>query len=58
MSMITPMSVRMAGQHGNPHFGLLHILSNLLIFSGFILLASAWNVLYRAQNRHQVDRPA
>lgn len=44
----------LTGQHGNPHFGLLHILSNLLIFGGFILLASAWNVLYRAQRRHEL----
>ena len=37
------------GRQGNPHFGLLHILSNLLIFGGFWLLASAWYVLHRAQ---------
>jgi len=37
------------GLEGNPHFGVLHILSNLLIFGGFWLLASAWRVLYRAQ---------
>jgi len=34
---------------GDAHFDLLHILSNILIFGGFWLLASAWNVLYRAQ---------
>lgn len=37
------------GIEGDPHFGALHILSNLLIFAGFWLLASAWRVLYRAQ---------
>lgn len=37
------------GWQGNPHFDLLHILSNLLIVIGFILLASAWDVLYKAQ---------
>jgi protein-S-isoprenylcysteine O-methyltransferase Ste14 len=37
---------------GNPHFNLLHILSNVLIFGGFILLASAWEVLYKAQRSH------
>ncbi len=42
----------LAGQHGNPHFGALHILSNLFIFGGFILLSVAWNILYRAQRRH------
>lgn len=35
---------------GNAHFDVLHILSNILIFAGFWLLASAWNVLYKAQH--------
>jgi protein-S-isoprenylcysteine O-methyltransferase Ste14 len=42
----------MLGMKGNPHFSLLHILSNILIFGGFILLASAWEVLYKAQRTH------
>ena len=33
----------------NPHFDPLHILSNLLIFAGFIMLAAAWRVLHSAQ---------
>jgi len=33
----------------NPHFDPLHIISNILIFGGFVLLAAAWKVLYRAQ---------
>lgn len=33
----------------NPHFDPLHILSNVVIFGGFILLSAAWNVLYKAQ---------
>ena len=37
------------GFHGNPHWNPIHILSNVLIFGGFILLSSAWTVLYRAQ---------
>ena len=37
------------GIKGNPHFNFLHILSSLLIFGGFILLSSAWEVLYKAQ---------
>ena len=42
------------GLKGNPHFDLLHILSNLLIFGGFILLSSAWSVLYKAQRTHKL----
>jgi len=35
----------------NPHFDPLHILSNLVIFGGFMLLASAWRVLHAAQQQ-------
>ena len=44
----------LTGQHGNPHFGLLHILSIVAIFAGFTLLSNAWHVLYHAQRRHQL----
>ncbi|MGE0625754.1 MAG: isoprenylcysteine carboxylmethyltransferase family protein [Pseudomonadales bacterium] len=37
------------GWNINPHFDPLHILSNLVIFGGFIMLASAWRVLHAAQ---------
>ncbi|MEK6578373.1 MAG: isoprenylcysteine carboxylmethyltransferase family protein, partial [Bdellovibrionota bacterium] len=37
------------GLKGNPHFDILHIISNVLIISGFFLLSSAWRVLYGAQ---------
>ena len=37
------------GLGGNPHFGVLHILSAVLIGAGFILLAAAWRVLHAAQ---------
>lgn len=40
------------GWEGDPHFDPLHLLSNLLIVVGFILLASAWKVLYAAQKSH------
>lgn len=37
------------GMTGHAHLDPLHILSELLIFGGLILLASSWEVLYRAQ---------
>ena len=37
------------GWRGDAHFSPLHILSNILIFGGLILLAMSWKVLYRAQ---------
>ena len=36
----------------NPHFDPLHIVSNVLIFAGFVLLSASWKVLYEAQKAH------
>jgi protein-S-isoprenylcysteine O-methyltransferase Ste14 len=40
------------GFEGDPHADPLHILSNLFIFGGFFMLASAWRVLHKAQKNH------
>jgi protein-S-isoprenylcysteine O-methyltransferase Ste14 len=37
------------GLEGNPHFDTFHILSNVSIFAGFIVLANAWRVLFKGQ---------
>lgn len=36
---------------GDPHFNWLHLVSNGLIVGGFILIASAWDILYKAQKK-------
>lgn len=42
------------GWKSNPHFGPFHLLSYALVGGGFVLLASAWKVLYRAQRAHHL----
>ena len=44
----------MFGWKANPHLGPFHLLSAVFIGGGFWLLASAWNVLYRAQRAHEL----
>ena len=42
------------GFKGDPHLNPIHLLSNLLVVGGFVLLASAWRVLYAAQREGTV----
>jgi protein-S-isoprenylcysteine O-methyltransferase Ste14 len=40
------------GMKGDPHSNPLHLLSNIFILGGLILLGAAWQVLYKAQRNH------
>jgi protein-S-isoprenylcysteine O-methyltransferase Ste14 len=42
------------GLKGNPHFDVFHILSNVFIFGGFIMLSYSWHVLWKAQRSHKL----
>ena len=42
------------GWRGDPHLNPLHLLSGALVGAGFILLASAWRVLFAAQQARQL----
>ncbi len=42
------------GEKGDPHFGLLHLISYGLLGFGFYLLSTSWHVLYHAQCRHSL----
>ena len=39
----------MFGWRSNPHFGPFHLVSTIFIGGGFILLSSAWKILFEAQ---------
>ena len=42
------------GWKANPHFGPFHILSSIVLVTGFILLSKSWKVLYAAQRARQL----
>ncbi len=42
------------GLKGNPHFDIFHILSNVFIFGGFLMLSYSWHVLWKAQRQRKL----
>ena len=42
------------GTTGDPHVSVLHLLSNVFIFGGFILLSAAWKILHAAQRTRTI----
>ncbi len=42
------------GWRGNAHFSPLHIISDMLIVVGLVLLAASWKVLFRSQRNHEL----
>ena len=42
------------GWKGDPHFSPFHLISYVLIGGGFLLISSAWDVLYRAQRERRL----
>jgi protein-S-isoprenylcysteine O-methyltransferase Ste14 len=45
------------GWTGDPHLNPIHLVSDLLLVGGLLLLGSAWSVLYRAQRTHTLATP-
>jgi protein-S-isoprenylcysteine O-methyltransferase Ste14 len=41
----------LVGFKGDPHLNPIHLVSNLIILGGFLLLSGAWRVLFRAQQQ-------
>ena len=42
------------GFKGDPHTNFIHLLSNIFIFGGLVLLSNAWKILYRANQKDKI----
>jgi protein-S-isoprenylcysteine O-methyltransferase Ste14 len=42
------------GWRGDAHFGPLHIISNVFVLGGFVLLGISWKMLHRAKRDHKL----
>jgi protein-S-isoprenylcysteine O-methyltransferase Ste14 len=52
--LLETLAAAIFGWDIDPHTGPFHILSYLLIFAGFVLLAKSWGILYEAQRRGEI----
>ena len=46
------------GLKDNPHFDIFHILSNVFIFGGFLMLSYSWHVLWKRSAKGNSPPPA
>lgn len=46
------LSYTLLGLSGDPHLGLLHLVSSIFILGGLFLLTTSWKALYTAQKNH------
>ena len=44
------------GWRGDPHLSPLHLISDVMVIGGLILLAASWKVLYRARRNFEIAR--
>lgn len=42
------------GWEGNPHFNAIHLIGDLLIICGFVVVAEGWRALHAAQRTHSM----
>ena len=40
------------GIKGDPHFNIIHFISNILIFGGILIIAQAWDTLYKSRKKN------
>lgn len=52
--LLETLAAAVFGWEIDPHAGPFHIVSYVLIFAGFILLAKSWGILYEAQRRGEI----
>ena len=52
--LLESLTAAIVGWQIDPHAGPFHIVSYVLVFAGFVLLAKSWGILYEAQRRREI----